>query len=116
MTISHKRPYRYTLKGFMETNKLSSLSAARKHSQRQVVLYAIRDFDGEFTSHTIAEHIRSLPFTDELRDCGPSALSKSRWAVTGKVSHLLRWHKAHGYIQKNNSRFYQKTGKAKNHV
>ena len=112
MTMT-KKPKRYTLAEVQDRNELPSPAAARKHSQREVLLHAIRDYgQDEFSAASIAEHLRGMKFTDDLRACGPSALSKRRWAVTGKVAHLMRWVVAHDYaIRTRNG--YIKTSKAR---
>lgn len=113
MVMIHKKPKRYTLSEIQEQNELPSPAAARKHSQRRVLLFAIRDYGfDEFSTPSIAEHLRKMEFTDELRACGSSALSKSRWAVTGKVAHLMRWMVAHDYVVKTRNG-YIKTAKAR---
>ena len=111
--MTKKNPKRYTLAETKDENDLPSFAAARKHSQRQVVLEAIRTYQHDtFSAFTIAEWIRNMPFTDEVRACGSSALSKSRWAVSGKVAHLMRWVVAHQYAIRDGIE-YRKTQKVR---
>ena len=107
------KPKRYTLKEVKDNNDLPSRGSARKHSQRQVVLEAIRTYEtDQFSTHSLCHWIRKMPMTDEVKACGSTALSKSRWAINGRVAHVLRWMVAHGYAIKVGNG-YRRTSKVR---